>query len=292
MRAVWRHGLEERMKPSTASIPVSDLRARLRARYAPPAYVYFEEVRDATGFFSLRTADSVAMGVWPSRGLLLEGFEIKASRSDWRRELKNPKKGEGVLSYCDRVWVVTTSRGLVHDEEVPPLWGIIEPRGNGLAMRREAKVNPDRHELDRLFFASLMRQAHRWLEHELKNADRTVEAQEKGFKEGKRIGERGLELAEEQLGSLRRQIIAFEKQSGVKIDSWYLGDIGAAVKMVLRSDHVGIRRDLERMRRQISLILDETEPPQGGPSCKPAAGAESSTSPETTSSRGIRRPTT
>jgi hypothetical protein len=46
------------------------------------------QVGDATGADVGRHADVVVMGLWPSRGLKLMGFEIKAGRGDWLGELR------------------------------------------------------------------------------------------------------------------------------------------------------------------------------------------------------------
>ena len=66
----------------------SELQAALVKRHPPEAWALCFEVGDATGGGHTRWADAVAMSLWPSRGLHLHGFEIKASRSDWVKELK------------------------------------------------------------------------------------------------------------------------------------------------------------------------------------------------------------
>ena len=70
----------------------ADVRAALARKFCAPEYALFYEVANATGSAATRSADAIAMGLWPSRGLYLQGFEIKVSRSDWLSELKNPAK--------------------------------------------------------------------------------------------------------------------------------------------------------------------------------------------------------
>lgn len=65
-----------------------------------------EHVRDAAGFNVTRTADVLALGLWPSRGNELHGFEVKVSRADWRKELAQPEKAEGWCQIVDRWWIV------------------------------------------------------------------------------------------------------------------------------------------------------------------------------------------
>src|SRR5215470_16401523 len=84
----------------------ADLERRLRARFASPAYAYLPQVGDATGAGVGRHADVVVMGLWPSRGLKLMGFEIKAGRGDWLGEIRNPSKAESIARFCDQWWVV------------------------------------------------------------------------------------------------------------------------------------------------------------------------------------------
>lgn len=101
----------------------SDIKAALRRYYKPAEYALMFEVGNTTGAGVSRHADAVAMNLWPSRGLLIEGCEIKVSRSDWRRELDNPAKAEAIQRFCDQWWVVAPE-GIVHEIEVPALWGL------------------------------------------------------------------------------------------------------------------------------------------------------------------------
>lgn len=86
---------------------VPEIHTALRARFALPEYALMFEVRSGTGHSSqVRYADAMALGLWPSRGLELTGFEIKVSRSDWLRELKEPQKADRIGRFCDRWYVV------------------------------------------------------------------------------------------------------------------------------------------------------------------------------------------
>ena len=83
-----------------------ELADRLAKKYAAPQYAFLEQVRNGTGGFANRSADAMALSLWPSRGLMLDGFEIKGYRTDWLRELKNPAKAEELAVYCNRWWIV------------------------------------------------------------------------------------------------------------------------------------------------------------------------------------------
>lgn len=60
----------------------AEIKAALRAKFCAPEWAIMFEVGDGTGASQSRWADAVAMNLWPSRGLQIHGFEIKAHRSD------------------------------------------------------------------------------------------------------------------------------------------------------------------------------------------------------------------
>lgn len=135
----------------------SDIILAMRERYKSPEYALMLEVGNSTGFGCKRHADAVAISLWPSRGLEIIGFEFKASRSDWLRELKNPAKAEAVAMYCDR-WFVVASAGAVAAGECPPGWGLIEAKDGKLREVRAAPVK-ESQPIDRKFMAALIRRA-------------------------------------------------------------------------------------------------------------------------------------
>jgi hypothetical protein len=137
----------------------NEVRIALRKRYAPPSWALLEEVRDATGYGAKRSADAIAMSLWPSRGLELHGIEIKDSRNDWVRELKNPDKAEAISVYCDRWWVVVSDESYVRDGELPPTWGLMALGPKGLSTVKEAPKRKSKP-VTREFLASLIRRVH------------------------------------------------------------------------------------------------------------------------------------
>ncbi|SEU46443.1 hypothetical protein [Nonomuraea wenchangensis] len=71
-------------------------------------------------------ADLVRIGLWPSRGYSLDVHELKTQRSDWLRELDNPGKADAWWPYCTGFWIVAPA-GIVHKNELPTGWGLMEP---------------------------------------------------------------------------------------------------------------------------------------------------------------------
>lgn len=131
---------------------------RLRKRYADTGYAVLREVGDATGARQKRWADALCMSLWPSRGLTLIGFEIKVSRTDWLKELKDPSKADAICRYCDRWYVVAGDASIIKPGELPPTWGLLVPHGDGLKVSVEApELSPQ--PFDRGFVAAVMRRA-------------------------------------------------------------------------------------------------------------------------------------
>jgi hypothetical protein len=135
----------------------------LAANNPPPACAFIPEFRCGTGYSRESRADAIAMHLWPSapQGLELVGFELKVSRSDWLRELKQPYKADPIKQFCDRWYVVCANDKIVkYVDELPKGWGLIFAEDGNLVTFIEApKLNP--LPLDRAFIAALMRRATR-----------------------------------------------------------------------------------------------------------------------------------
>ena len=111
-----------------------------------PRYVKAEHVRARTGF-DQRTADFIAVDTWASGKCAVHGAEVKVSRSDWLRELKDPAKSGAFTAWCTYWWLAVPRRDIVGDGELPPGWGLLSIREGRLvaavtAPRREAGPIP------------------------------------------------------------------------------------------------------------------------------------------------------
>lgn len=120
-------------------------------------YAVLFEVANGTGFRANRSLDAVVMSLWPSLGLELVGMEIKISRSDWLRELKQPEKASETFNYFDR-WYLVAPTHAARLEEIPEPWGWYEPLENGgLRKLKDAAKNAEVTPLTRNMLAGLMR---------------------------------------------------------------------------------------------------------------------------------------
>lgn len=189
------------------------------------------QVRNLTGYqYTVRYADAISMGLWPSRGLELHGFEIKVSRSDWLRELKDPAKAEAFGS-LDRWWIVAP-KDMVKLEELPKGWGLLEWNGTALRQKRKAELREAPPRLERGFVAAMLVRA---VESVSKPTDAELSAKyREGVAEGlERSGKRDLAKENQLAGDLarlRKRVEEFEAASGIKITyGWDLGKVGRIV---------------------------------------------------------------
>lgn len=227
----------------------SDLLLALEKRFPAPEYAFFREVRNGTGYSRgvTRTADAMAFGLWPSRGLELIGFEVKTYRGDWLREKQSPEKAEEICRFCDR-WYVVASNGVVKREELPPTWGLLEMRGERLTEVVAAPVlNPEK--LDRLMVASLLRCGAQ--QAAVAEAERVRKLVDEAIPKDHRFIEQKAKAAqaEQHLAEFKHAVDEFEKKSGVQITRWGdNGRIGEAVNLYLRGD-LKVEQHADRLKR-------------------------------------------
>lgn len=230
--------------------PTGSVRQALAKRFQAPEWALFFEVSQGTGSYGGRYADAVAMNLFPSRGLRVEGVEIKASRGDWLRELRDPTKSAPVQRYCDHWWIATTP-GIVVDGELPPTWGLLELTGG--CMRQKVKAPKlDAEPLGRDFLAAMVRRAADKASRELADAVKKATEDERASIEA-RVAER-VKFSTSRHRELETVVAEFEKASGLSISGWNGGkEVGDAVKIVrdlgLTSIYGGVRGLAEQARR-------------------------------------------
>lgn len=238
----------------------SEVRAALRLRYPAGTFALMEEVGNGTGFKCNRHADAVAVGLWPSRGLFVEGIEIKVGRSDWLKELSQPDKADDIAKWCDFWWVAAGSDDIVREGELPPNWGLLVLKGGKMLCKKQApKLDPQA--LDRAFVAAMFRRVHEGQTAVAEHARR------QGFDDGVTRGpeqhQREVDRLKSEIGALETSIKRFEEASGVDLDRYHGGNVGKALKalMQLRGWHVQeadeiVARAAEDMERAAKSLRD------------------------------------
>jgi len=132
----------------------------LRKEWPHPDYGFIAEFRGGTGWSRDSRADAIAMDLWPSRGLELIGFEVKTSRQDWLKELKQPDKCEPIKQFCDRWYLVIDDEQILKqypENELPDDWGFMCVDYTGKLITKKEAPKLKSKPIDKLFLASLMR---------------------------------------------------------------------------------------------------------------------------------------
>ena len=200
-----------------------DVERLCRLHFAAPHFAYLTQVRNGTGFSrkTARTADAVAMGTWPSRGIHLHGIEIKVDLQDFKREIANPEKAEDIAKYCHFWWLAVTHEKVAPIEMVPANWGLLVVSEDGTKMRvakDAAKLTPIPP--DHLLLASVMRKMaeeyihvgslREWKAEQRRELEQTADRNSKFLRE---TAEAGLKKQTELVAKI-------ETALGCRIDEW------------------------------------------------------------------------
>jgi hypothetical protein len=243
----------------------STLRQALRKEYPLPQYALLYEVANGMGATMSGYADAIVMGLFPSRGLHIHGFEIKTSRPDWLRELKNPAKAEGIAKYCDYFWLLTSEEGIAAKEEVPPTWGLYVLNGKHLEVVKRAK-KLQATEPDRTFMGAMLRRANEMAERERRRAQETIDKDDV-VRQAKKDAEKAaaerfqedLNMSTREHQSLKHQVEEFEAASGIKIDMWNGRKMGEAVSLLSRLKTTREIDSLARLAKDMEEQIQEVK---------------------------------
>lgn len=242
--------------PKEKKVPLTEaqLFARLKKRYDAPEYAIFPSVQNTTGFSrQRREADAIAMGLWPSRGMEVLGFEIKSRRSDWLAELRKVSKSAAIQKYCNRWWIVAADKDVVKLEagELPPTWGLMVPRGkNQLVTVVEAPpLEPE--PLDRGFIAALLRRAQEAsqrpdLEEKIRAELRPV--LEESFK---RVRDIEFDQMKRKYEEMEQKLERYKKASaavGIHYGDWHIDDLAKSIKYLKSHGPGQVLKDIKRQK--------------------------------------------
>lgn len=139
-----------------------DIRAAIRRRYSDSRqYAIAEEVGLTTGY-SHRRLDMMVLDCYSSNGFRIDGFEIKISKADLKRELEDPEKHIAFFDFID-YYTLAVPAGIVDSlmDVIPKKWGILIVNEDGSTRtKRKALALEDRKAdkaIPRGFFASVTR---------------------------------------------------------------------------------------------------------------------------------------
>lgn len=224
----------------------------LGATYESDAYAFLSQLRNGTGYDkSARTADAIAMCLWPSRGLEIEGYEIKVSKSDWKAELAEPSKADEFFKYCDRWWLITP-KDLIDVKELPIGWGLKEFDGTKIKIKVQAERNKKPLAPDRLLLGSILRNF-------CKNTvarDAIKSLLHAEYEKGEKHATSNLSYQERELRKLHEKVHIFEKETGLSFEDWKYDakKLGVAVRQVLEGRHVTAKEKLLKLKEKAENI--------------------------------------
>lgn len=260
------------MRSIAEKLTTADVYAALRLRYTQPEWALMFEVAASTGWAG-RYADAIAMNMYPSRGLALHGHEVKISRSDWLRELKQPEKAEAISQYCDFWWVVALP-DIVKDGELPLGWGLMELRGKSLKIVTKAPQR-DTVPLDRNFMAAMLRRAHQvdeatvaklveaGLEERTSYLRGTHESELAMARSEQQAFHKSLKVIQEQTGMTFYELISGERMADMLKLAKALSKYGKLERLnAVRKDIREARSELDEVEAALSLAIDSL--PIGG----------------------------
>jgi hypothetical protein len=203
----------------------------LSKRYPRDRYALFFDVPDNVGTNQHRRADAIAIGCWGSVGRLIEGFELKASRADWLREVSHVTKADPFIERCDKWWLVTSSPTIARLEEIPACWGWMAATKGGLRVQKPAVQLPqDAKTIHRLFAIGLLRKMQDSLLDEPTVLQRLKEAREVREVEIAEKVRQGITRANREAIEIKDKVQKFERESGIKLDDWRMGNVGKLVR--------------------------------------------------------------
>lgn len=240
------------------------VRAALRLRHPAPSArgaprgALLEEVRNATGFGATRSADALAFSFWPSDGLTVTGYEIKASRADWLRELKDPEKSFAFARFCDFWWIAAATPKVVDVDELPPGWGllVLNAKDRLHPIVAAKKLQPE--SMTREILMSIVRAACTSTWEPVVRAH--VEEVSKQIRTGAAIDAR---ITSQELKALQERVKKFEEASGVTLDRYEgperIGAVVKAVRGVLHHGYGGAQDTLATYARVLSSLAKQCE---------------------------------
>lgn len=176
-----------------------DVRNALKKRFEDTSrYAVVEEVGLKTGY-SHRRLDMIVLDCWESSFYRIDGFEIKVSTGDLRRELQDPEKH---IAFFDRIdyYTLACPVGVVEPliDVIPKKWGILIVYENGTSRykRRPLALEDKKTDgaLPRGFVAGIIRKV---MEHRASNGE-LLKEYERGREAEKEASEYMLRRVKEQ----------------------------------------------------------------------------------------------
>jgi hypothetical protein len=263
---------------SPKAATAADLQDAILSKYASDqSHLVLFDVPDNVGTQSKRRCDAIAIGNWGSTGRRVHGFEIKVSRGDWLRELKDVSKADPFIERCNRWWLVTADDKLAKLEEIPALWGWMTYTKTGLRTQKMATELPQpEHTMHKLFALGLIRKAYDRGTVDImtnplvvRELDRLRDQHRQYVKD--EIA-RGLQAVQRDLLEYKRQAEEFEKNSGMRLTDWKLGNVGKLARAIANLHKEGYGSMRASLQMQAGKLKETSELIEDALNAMPADG--------------------
>lgn len=202
-----------------------------------------------------RRYDAISIAIWGSMGHCIHGFEVKSARSDWLRELADPKKSDTLMRYCTHWWLVCPKSVLQSLDEVPDTWGVLFETDEGLRIGRKAPhlKNPAP---DAAFWrCMLLRQATRLsMPQEVQSE---IDAARKSEREACQSNlSRDAAIAQSELRNLRETVDAFEKATGIHLNRFNVQSEIAQIAFLRNLNVQKLSKDVDASKQSLSNLIN------------------------------------
>lgn len=239
--------LQDYKVPEGAKAITAQLRSALRNRLDANEWVLCFEV---AGFRDgVRYADAIGVNLWASKSYEVHGFEVKATRSDWLRELREGGKSDYFFCRTHR-WYVVAWTGIVLKTELPKGWGLLEWNGSTLVQKVPAALRED-VQIEHEFLAALIRRARDGPRRA--DQDDLRAAFNNGYKSAEKRTNQDVQDALRsrirEYVQMKERVEAFEKATGTSIVDWS-GRLSEAARWVMRNG------DPEKALREVQARVD------------------------------------
>lgn len=210
-----------------------------------------------------RRMDALSIMAWGSRGFEAMGFEIKVSRGDWLRELKDPAKAEPLVRLCTRWWICAPP-DVVKVAELPEAWGLMVFHPTQIrALKQAPKLSPEPWSAEtwRCFMLRLS-QREQYRQTELDRAYGKGHAD--GYKAGENLSRDRLQRMAADLKERDETIAKARAATGVDLSRWCdYPALGAAMRALQngRATHTAyLMRETADALLEVAKMLGAEEP--------------------------------
>lgn len=191
-----------------------EVRTALRKRFCDTRrYALAEEVGLTTGY-SHRRLDMIVLDCYWSNGFRIDGFEIKVSASDLRRELEDPEKHIAFFDVLD-YYTLAVPPGIVDPvfDVIPKKWGILIVNEDGTTRYRRKPLALEDKKADRDVPRGFLASITRAIQSHQPSAEELQQEYERGRQETKERLEREWERRNVRVAQEAEKLKAYDELS-------------------------------------------------------------------------------